>query len=214
MKKLLTLFLILISSLVLSSCRTKATTSYQSLIDSTFIESMYSNIEKNYVLKTYVEKVRESVIDSMRRVALPVEQSTAVVPTTHHSYLSTSLAKSEVWIDSIGYLNHTLINKDSASLPYRTITTKTEIQKQDSSYTDKYKEAFYKGVKYKQSTTNVSTTSSNKKFLENFFYYSGLFAYVLIIIYTVFKLRSNGILASVFSALKKVFTGIISIFKK
>lgn len=54
--------------------------------------------------------------DSLVYVTIPQENSSNTLPSTQKSYLSTSLAESTAWIDSIGLLNHTLNNKQNKKL--------------------------------------------------------------------------------------------------
>ena len=59
----------------------------------------------------YVDSTILNIRDSVILVSLPVENSMAVVPLDYSSHLETSLAESNVWVDSLGFLHHDLRNK-------------------------------------------------------------------------------------------------------
>jgi|WetSurMetagenome_2_1015567.scaffolds.fasta_scaffold50609_4 PBP1b-binding outer membrane lipoprotein LpoB len=157
-------------------------------------------IAKDYISRSYVEKVKETTIDSMLKIKLPVEESHAVTAKTHQiSHLETSLAKSNAFIDSSGYLHHDLFNKDSAKVMSKFGNSTQTITKHD---TINHTDTLRIGAKTKYFKV---TTVQKHKFLENFFYFSGLILYIGIIILIVYECCSKGYLSTFEQFLKKIF---------
>lgn len=151
-------------------------------------------ISDNYVSRDYVEKVKQQTIDSMLKVQLPIEQSTVISAKPRQiSHLRTSLAISEAYIDTAGYLNHTLFNKDSAKLPIKYIISNIQITKHDT--------VIQRDTVRIKDTNKVKATIKKQRIFENFFYYSGVFLYVMAAVYIAFKCYSKGYL----SVLKNFF---------
>lgn len=186
MKKLLLLIGIL---LVLIGCGRRISESVVSTKDSVAVIQHQDN-------HVYVEKIKQQVIDSMQKIKLPVEHSTSVAPVkTQRSHLYTSLAISDAYVDSVGMLHHSLYNKDTALLPVKQMINNTTIAKRDST-------SHQSSVDNHQKTVD-KTVIVKQKWMENFFYYSGMILYILIIIYIVFKCYSNGIFGWIKDFFKK-----------
>ena len=193
MKKLL-LFLCAVI-LVCAGCSKKLLTEKETVQDK-------ATISDNYVSRDYVEKVKQQTIDSMLKVQLPVEQSVTLSAAPHQvSHLKTSLALSDAYVDSAGYLNHTLYNRDSAKLPIKYIISNILITRHDTVLR-------HDTVRIKD-IEKAKTTVQKQRIFESFFYNSGVLLYVLIFIYVLFKCYSNGYL----SALKNFFGRIFRIKK-
>jgi PBP1b-binding outer membrane lipoprotein LpoB len=189
MKKLL-LFLFAVILLCVG-CSKKIFTESEKVTDKT-------SVSQNYVSRDYVEKVKQQTIDSMLKVQLPVEHSAMISAKPHQvSHLKTSLALSDAYVDSGGYLNHTLYNRDSAYLPVKYIISNILITKHDTINR-------HDTIQIKE-TAKTNTVIQKQKLFENFFYYSGFWLYVIIIIYIAFKCLSNGYLTIVWQFLRKLF---------
>lgn len=85
---------------------------------------------------------RHIIVDTLRLIKLPVEQSESIGK--RQSRVETSLAISEAYIDSSGVLHHSIRNKDTALLPQRNVTTEvtsdtSKVIKNDSEIIDKTK---------------------------------------------------------------------------
>ena len=144
----------------------------------------------------YIEKIRQHVIDSLQKIKLPVEHSTSISPIkVQRSHLYTSLSISDAYVDSLGMLHHSLYNKDAALLPVKQMINNTTIAKMDST-------SHQSSVNNQQKTID-KTVIVKQKWLENFFYYSGMILYILIIVYIVFKCYSNGIFGLIKDFFKK-----------
>lgn len=59
----------------------------------------------------YIDSTILNIRDSIVLVQLPVENSMAVVPMDYSSHLETSVAESDVWVDTSGFLHHDIRNK-------------------------------------------------------------------------------------------------------
>lgn len=198
MKQLYILMLICLA-LAITGCRTQRVEKEVTL--STYLDSIVHEMSQNYVSKQKHEKEVERVIDSMKLVKLPVEQSTAVQPDTARSVLQTSLAISEAYNDKSGFLHHSITNKPDALLPTRTIYKEKIVESKDSIDTSILKEMYIKGWQFRKEQETVYVPPNDKP-LENLLYYTGLFAWLAGIVYLLFKLRLNGVLTVIKKILK------------
>ena len=196
MKQLYILMLMCLA-LALTGCRTQKVEKEVTL--STYLDSIVREMSQNYVSKQKHEKEVERVIDSMKLVKLPVEQSTAVQPDTAISVLQTSLAISEAYNDKSGFLHHRITNKPDALLPTRAIYKEKIVESKDSIDSSILKEIYMKGWQFRKEQETVYVPPNDKP-LENLLYYTGLLAWLAGIVYLLFKLRLNGVL----TALKKI----------
>lgn len=55
--------------------------------------------------------------DSVVYVTVPKESEGVVIPFDYKSHLETSIAESDAWVDTVGWLHHTLTNKHRESIP-------------------------------------------------------------------------------------------------
>lgn len=193
------LYLLMLMCLVLAftGCRTQKVEKEVTL--STYLDSIVREMSQKYVSKQKYEKEVERVIDSMKLVKLPVEQSTAVQPDTAISVLQTSLAISEAYNDKSGFLHHRITNKPDALLPTRAIYKEKIVESKDSIDSSILKEIYMKGWQFRKEQETVYVPPNDKP-LENLLYYTGLLAWLAGIVYLLFKLRLNGVL----TALKKI----------
>lgn len=155
-------------------------------------------VSDNYVSRDYVEKVKQQTIDSMLKVQLPVEHSATISAKPHQvSHLKTSLAISDAYVDTAGYLNHTLYNRDSAKLPIKYIISNILITKHDTIL--------------RHDTVRITdiekakTTVQKQRIFENFFYYSGVLLYIISIGYILFKCYSKGYLSMIKNFFGRIF---------
>lgn len=75
-------------------------------------------VETHYRDSTIVTYKDSTVIkDSIAYVAIPVEQVVNITLPNQTSYLHTSLAESEAFTDSLGFLHHTLRNRSDQKIP-------------------------------------------------------------------------------------------------
>ncbi|MFA6729076.1 MAG: hypothetical protein WCS17_12810 [Prevotella sp.] len=120
-----------------------------------------------------IEIEKKQVVDSMRRIKLPAENSKNVLPAQQYSQLYTSLAESAAWVDSIGLLHHHLQNKDSAALPARhEVSEKILISDIKTQETDK-KELNVSSSDISKEVIKVPVRVPVERFLGRFFYLSG-----------------------------------------
>lgn len=206
MKKLI---LITGTMLLLLSCKSsKPTVSYTETARYDSLYSLLSELRTNY---SRTETKTTAIIDTLRNVALPIETSTNVLPTSaKRSELATSLAFSSAWIDSVGQLHHTLANKEKALLPSRKETT------EHSKDTDK---ATSSAVTNTTKVTGDKITKEKKtepvyvpveRFGGKFFYFSGWVLWVGLVVYTVWYLQQKTKLKPI----TRIINLIIKIFKK
>ena len=197
--KQLYIVMIMCLALAFSGCRTQKVEKEVTL--STYMDSIVHEMSQNYVSKQKYEKEIEHIIDSMRLVKLPVEQSVAVQPDTARSVLQTSLAISVAYNDTQGFLHHNIKNKPEALLPYRIIYKEKIVESKDSIGTSTLKEMYMKGWQFRKEQETVYVPPNDKP-LENLLYYTGLLAWLAGIVYLLVKLRLNGVLTVIKKILK------------
>lgn len=197
--KQLYIIMIMCLALALAGCRTQKVEKEVTL--STYLDSIVHEMSQNYVSKQKYEKEIEHIIDSMRLVKLPVEQSVAVQPDTARSVLQTSLAISEAYNDTQGFLHHSIKNKPEALLPTRTIYKEKIVESKDSIDTSILKEMYIKGWQFRKEQETIYVPPNDKP-LENLLYYTGLLAWLAGIVYLLIKLRLNGVLTVIKKILK------------
>ena len=197
--KQLYIIMIMCLALAFSGCRTQKVEKEVTL--STYMDSIVNQISQNYVSKQKYEKDIEHIIDSMKLVKLPVEQSVSVQPDTARSVLQTSLAISEAYNDINGFLHHNIKNKPEALLPYRIIYKEKIVDSKDSIDTSILKEMYIKGWQFRKEQETIYVPPNDKP-LENLLYYTGLLAWLAGIVYLLIKLRLNGVLTVIKKVLK------------
>lgn len=176
--------------LLLLSCKSsKPTVSYTEMARYDSLYSLLSELRMNY---SRTESKTTAIIDTLRNVVLPIETSTNVLPTSaKRSELTTSLAFSSAWVDSIGQLHHTLINKEKALLPSRKETTS------ESKDTDK---ATSSAVTNTTKVTGDKITKEKKtepvyvpveRFGGKFFYFSGWVLWIGLVVCAIWYLQQK-----------------------
>ena len=66
---------------------------------------------KDSTVVNYHDSTIVNIRDSVVFVTLPVESSAAVIPADYASHLETGVAESDVWVDEMKLLHHTIRNK-------------------------------------------------------------------------------------------------------
>lgn len=183
MKKVI--YIILLVGCALAGCRTTRMTDtmidryrYDSLVNvMTTIEARYYKLQSD----------KQVIIDSLRMAALPTEKSANRLPSSQRSVLNTSLAHSEAWIDSMGLLNHRIANNDSALLPVRTVSNVTQTVTKDVVNTQQSRHS--KVAEKSDKSTSKIVVVTDHRLMSDFFYSSGVAAWIAGIIYIMYYVQ-------------------------
>lgn len=181
---------LILTVLLLVSCRSsKPTVSYTETSQYDSIYSLLSDLRMNY---SRMESEKTAIIDTLRNIALPVESSANVLPVSaQRSELSTSLAESAAWMDSLGLLHHTLKNKENAKLPSRTETTdRTKDTDKATSSTVTGNMKVTEG-KHTAEKTEVPVYVPVERFGGKFFYLSGWVLWLGVVISSAWYMQTR-----------------------
>ena len=188
------LLYLLISLFLLTACRSNRSVERTS---NSRYDSLVARLSEKATLQSSKELRQQTIIDSLRIVALPPERSQNVVPVyIQRSDVETSFARSSAWVDSLGLLHHVIMNKDSARMPQRSVTSNHE-------RTDKVAITATRSLTSR--VTAVANTKEKEKekepvvvqkdrFAGTFFYYSGWVFWVGITVFVIYYLQTSTVI--------------------
>lgn len=186
MKKMIYLLMVL---LTLTSCASKRGME-RSL--NAYYDSLLSIISREVSHAKSVEISQQTIIDTLRKVNLPMERSQNVLPVPiKRSNLETSLATSSAWVDSLGFLHHVLENKDSALIPQRKETLNHEKSETEATKTTTSNTTKVKGDVKTTEKEYVPVYVPKDRLAGKFFYYSGWIAWIVIFIALIYYLQKR-----------------------
>lgn len=179
MKNVIYVIMLCVSTCAMVGCRSSIDTIDRYRYDS--LAQIVTSIQKEHYESMQEKQV---IIDSLRMAKLPVERSISKMPSAQRSSLETSLARSEAWVDTAGILNHSIENKDSAKLPIRKEVNST--QSKSESFSNK--ETSTDSSVSKIHSSLKKEFIKDKRFMIDFFYYSGVLGWLLVIGYVLYLL--------------------------
>ncbi len=206
MKRLIYIFF---AVLLLAGCRSSKPEAIIS-IDWQRLDSITALIKELRTENVQLEQEKTAIIDTLRRMKLPEEKSVNVIPANQRSFMTTTLAYSTAWVDSIGLLHHTIANKDSADMPYRK-ETKDKV-KDNSSVTNSSVSTTTKVTdqKNKSEKETIPVKVYVERFGGKFFYTSGWVLWIGIVIGSVWFMQTRTQLKPI----TRIINFITKLFKK
>ena len=177
-------------ALLVASCHTaKPTVSHT---ESLRYESLHALLNEWILKYSRMESEKSSIIDTLRNVSLPVESSTNVLPVSaQRSELSTSLAESAAWTDSLGMLHHILHNKTNANLPYRKETSGRVLETDKETSSSAIEVTKVAAEDHIADKTEKTIYVPVERLGGKFFYVSGWVSWIVLVIGSVWYMQAK-----------------------